>query len=101
MARTSKNDPLAVDAYLATLPKAERDTLEQLRTLIKETVPQVEERISYGTAVMFSLGQRPRGIRVAAKTSVVLHGKPEAGRGDEGRDHEDALGQRRHDSFLN
>jgi uncharacterized protein YdhG (YjbR/CyaY superfamily) len=56
VARTSKNDSRAVDAYLATLPKAERDTLEQLRTLIKETVPQVEERISYGTTVMFSLG---------------------------------------------
>ena len=56
MARKSKNDPLAVDAYLATLPRAERDALAQLRTLIKETVPQVEERISYGTAVMFSLG---------------------------------------------
>ena len=52
----SKNDPRAVDAYLATLAKSERDTLEQLRTLIKETVPKVEERISYGTAVMFSLG---------------------------------------------
>jgi uncharacterized protein YdhG (YjbR/CyaY superfamily) len=56
VARTSKNDSRAVDAYLATLPKAERDTLEQLRTLFKETVPQVEERISYGTTVMFSLG---------------------------------------------
>ncbi len=56
MASKSKNDPRAVDAYLATLPNAERDTLEQLRTLIKETVPHVEERISYGTAVMFSLG---------------------------------------------
>ena len=56
MARTSKNDPLAVEAYLATLPRAERDALQQLRTLLKETVPQVEERISYGTAVMFSLG---------------------------------------------
>jgi uncharacterized protein YdhG (YjbR/CyaY superfamily) len=53
---TSKNDPLAVDAYLATLPRAERDALEQLRRLIKKTVPKVEERISYGTAVMFSLG---------------------------------------------
>ena len=53
----SKHDPRAVDAYLATLPRSERDTLEQLRTLIKETVPKVEERISYGTAVMFSLGR--------------------------------------------
>jgi uncharacterized protein YdhG (YjbR/CyaY superfamily) len=56
MARKSKNDPLAVDAYLATLPRAERAALDQLRTLIKKTVPRVEERISYGTAVMFSLG---------------------------------------------
>ena len=56
MARKSKNDPLAVDAYLATLPRAERDALDELRTLIKETVPRVEERISYGTAVMFSWG---------------------------------------------
>ncbi len=55
-ARKPKSVPLAVAAYLATLPKAEHDALEQLRTLIKETVPQMEERISYGTAVMFSLG---------------------------------------------
>jgi uncharacterized protein YdhG (YjbR/CyaY superfamily) len=56
VARTSKNDPPAVDAYLATLPRAERGTLGALRRLIKESVPGVEERISYGTAVMFSLG---------------------------------------------
>ena len=52
-----KNDPLAVDAYLATLPRAERESLEALRTLIKQTIPRVEERVSYGTAVMFSLGR--------------------------------------------
>jgi uncharacterized protein YdhG (YjbR/CyaY superfamily) len=57
MAKKSKNDPRAVEAYLVGLPKAERDALERLRTLIKETVPQVEERVSYGTAVMFSLGR--------------------------------------------
>jgi uncharacterized protein YdhG (YjbR/CyaY superfamily) len=56
MPKKSKNDPQAVDAYLATLPKAERETLGRLRTLIKKTVPRVEERISYGTTVMFSLG---------------------------------------------
>ena len=56
MATTSKNDPAAVDAYLATLPKAEREALEQLRKLIKATVPKVVERVSYGTTVMFSLG---------------------------------------------
>jgi uncharacterized protein YdhG (YjbR/CyaY superfamily) len=55
MATKSKNDPAAVDAYLATLPEDEQEVLESLRQLIKETVPQVEERISYGTTVMFSL----------------------------------------------
>ena len=53
----SKNDRAAVDAYLATLPPRERKTLQRLRTLIKETIPKVEERISYGTTVMFSLGR--------------------------------------------
>jgi uncharacterized protein YdhG (YjbR/CyaY superfamily) len=56
MAKKSKNDPQAVDAYLATLPSAEREALGRLRTLIKKAAPQVEERISYGTTVMFSLG---------------------------------------------
>jgi uncharacterized protein YdhG (YjbR/CyaY superfamily) len=53
----SKNDSAAVDAYLATLSKRERETLQELRALIKKTVPKVEERISYGTAVMFSVGR--------------------------------------------
>jgi uncharacterized protein YdhG (YjbR/CyaY superfamily) len=57
MAQKSKNDPRAVDAYLATLPKPEREALARLRSLVKRTVPQVEERISYGTTVMFSLGR--------------------------------------------
>lgn len=56
MAKKSKNDPQAVNAYLATLPEAEREALGRLRTLIKKIVPQVDERISYGTAVMFSRG---------------------------------------------
>jgi uncharacterized protein YdhG (YjbR/CyaY superfamily) len=57
VARASKSDPLAVDAYLATLPRAERAALGELRSLIKQAVPRVEERISYGTAVMFSRGR--------------------------------------------
>ena len=56
MAQKSKNDPRAVDAYLGTLPRPEREALARLRSLVKKTVPQVEERISYGTTVMFSLG---------------------------------------------
>jgi len=57
MAKQSKNDPSAVDAYLASLARAERESLERLRTIIKDTVPRVEERVSYGTTVMFSLGR--------------------------------------------
>jgi uncharacterized protein YdhG (YjbR/CyaY superfamily) len=57
MAGKSKNDSAAVDAYLATLRKDEREALQRLRSLIKETVPKVEERISYGTTVMFWLGR--------------------------------------------
>ena len=56
MTKKTKNDPQAVDTYLATLPQSERQELGRLRVLIKKTVPQVEERISYGTTVMFSLG---------------------------------------------
>jgi uncharacterized protein YdhG (YjbR/CyaY superfamily) len=57
MAKKSKNDPVAVDAYLATLPRAERESLEALRTLIKDAIPDAEERVSYGATVMFSLGR--------------------------------------------
>jgi uncharacterized protein YdhG (YjbR/CyaY superfamily) len=53
--RKSKHDPEAVDAYLAKLPDAERATLEDLRLLIKATVPDVQERISYGTSVIFAV----------------------------------------------
>lgn len=51
----SKHDPDAVDEYLASLPNEERDTLEELRQLIKAEAPEVQERISYGTSVIFAL----------------------------------------------
>ena len=51
----SKHDPKAVDAYLASLPDDERNTLQELRQLIEATVPELEERISYGTTVIFAL----------------------------------------------
>jgi uncharacterized protein YdhG (YjbR/CyaY superfamily) len=51
----NKNDPQAVDAYLAGLPEAERTTLEDLRILIKDIIPDVQERISYGTTVIFAV----------------------------------------------
>jgi uncharacterized protein YdhG (YjbR/CyaY superfamily) len=52
---TTKDDPTAVERYLAGLPADRRTTLEDLRHLVRSTVPGVRERISYGTAVIFSL----------------------------------------------
>lgn len=54
MPRT-KHEPEAVDGYLAGLPDEQRLALEALRQLIKATVPGVQERISYGTSVIFAL----------------------------------------------
>jgi uncharacterized protein YdhG (YjbR/CyaY superfamily) len=50
-----KHDPEAVNAYLAGLPDAYRATLEDLRLLVKDTVPDVQERISYGSSVIFAV----------------------------------------------
>jgi uncharacterized protein YdhG (YjbR/CyaY superfamily) len=72
----SKNDPAAVDAYLATLPGGERETLQKLRALIKETVLRVEERISYGTAVMFSRGLDLLGFVAQRKHLSFLTASP-------------------------
>ncbi|HJV15434.1 MAG TPA: DUF1801 domain-containing protein [Propionibacteriaceae bacterium] len=51
----NKDDPEAVDNYLAELPDDERETLEELRQLIKASVTDVQERISYGGAVIFAV----------------------------------------------
>jgi uncharacterized protein YdhG (YjbR/CyaY superfamily) len=50
----SKNDPDAVDEYLASLPDDKRSCLQEVRRSIKETAPKIQERISYGTAVIFA-----------------------------------------------
>ena len=52
--RNSKHDPRAVDAYIASLPDDERETLEELRRLIEGLIPEAQERISYGTTVIFA-----------------------------------------------
>ena len=51
----TKHDPEEVNAYLAELPDDERATLQDLQLLIKGTVPDVQERISYGTSVIFAV----------------------------------------------
>ncbi len=67
MPAKTKNDPAAVDAYLAGLPEAEREALQNLRRLIKDTVPNVEERISYGATVMLSVGRDLVGFNAQQK----------------------------------
>ena len=61
----NKDDPEAVDSYLAELPDEERRTLEELRQIIKASVPDVQERISYGGAVIFAV--RPDLVGFAAQ----------------------------------
>jgi uncharacterized protein YdhG (YjbR/CyaY superfamily) len=41
-------NPEDVDAYIAASDKEARPNLEELRELIKSTIPTVEERISWG-----------------------------------------------------
>jgi uncharacterized protein YdhG (YjbR/CyaY superfamily) len=50
----SKHDPGAVDAYLASLPGEERLTLQELRRLLEGLIPDAQQRISYGTTVIFA-----------------------------------------------
>src|SRR5918992_156475 len=64
---TSKSDSGAVDAYFAGLPEADRTALEDLRRLVKTTVPEVQERISYGTSVIFALQRDLVGLAAQKK----------------------------------
>ena len=40
--------PLTVEQYIESCPKEHREKLTGLRNLIKETVPEADEKISYG-----------------------------------------------------
>ncbi|WP_026818213.1 iron chaperone [Arthrobacter castelli] len=66
MAKTP-HDPAAVDEYLAGLISEERNALEQLRELVKTTVPDVRERISYGTTMIFARNRDLVGIAAQPK----------------------------------
>ena len=45
-----------IDEYLAALPEETKNTLEKLRTLIKNTAPQAVEKISYKVPTFYYLG---------------------------------------------
>jgi len=55
--QTSKIPYKTIDEYIARFPKNVRDILEELRRVIKETAPRVEETISYGIPT-FDLNRR-------------------------------------------
>ncbi|HET7732791.1 MAG TPA: DUF1801 domain-containing protein [Paludibacter sp.] len=40
--------PATTDSYIGSFPHETQQLLEQLRTIIKETAPEAEEKISYG-----------------------------------------------------
>jgi uncharacterized protein YdhG (YjbR/CyaY superfamily) len=79
MPRT-KHDPDAVDGYLAGLPDDRRRALEELRQLIKTTVPGAQERISYGTSVIFALKRDLVGFAAPEKHLSFFTMSPELAR---------------------
>jgi uncharacterized protein YdhG (YjbR/CyaY superfamily) len=66
--------------YLADEDQASEVLLLALRSLIKETVPGVEERISYGTTVMFALGRDLVGFVSQPKHLSFFTASPELAR---------------------
>jgi hypothetical protein len=75
-----KHDPKAVDEYLASLLDDERNTLQELRKLIEATVPEVEERISHGTTVIFALKRDLVGFAAQKKHLSFFTISPELAR---------------------
>jgi uncharacterized protein YdhG (YjbR/CyaY superfamily) len=76
----SKNDPEAVERYLASLSEPERAALEDLRRQIKTIVPEVQERISYGTAVILAVKKDLVGFVAQEKHLSFLTMSPDLAR---------------------
>jgi uncharacterized protein YdhG (YjbR/CyaY superfamily) len=94
----NKDDPAAVDAYLAGLPEASRSVLEGLRQLIRSAVPGVRERISYGTSVIFALKYDLVGFVAQPNHLSFLTMSPELARAMK-RDHADSQSLRSDNSL--
>lgn len=69
--KPSRHAPEEIDAYLAPLPDDMRSTLEHLRTIIRETVPDCTERVSYQIPI-FRLKKDLVGIS-AQQNHCALH----------------------------
>ena len=65
-------DPTAkdVDAYINAAPEAVRPILRQLRQAIRAAVPDAEEKISYGMALLILFAQHRLPLSVLAIGSV-------------------------------
>ena len=57
-----------IDAYLAALEEPKRTTLEQLRTVILEVVPDAEQGLAYG-APAFKIRARPSRASLRSRTT--------------------------------
>jgi uncharacterized protein YdhG (YjbR/CyaY superfamily) len=45
--QSTRSKPKTIDEYISRSPREVRETLEELRRVIKETAPEAEETISY------------------------------------------------------
>ncbi len=53
----TKNQPLTdMDGYISQFPKEVKDVLMNIRTLIREEVPEAQEKISYGMPTFYLSG---------------------------------------------
>lgn len=64
--------PKNIDEYIAGFPPEVQDILQQIRTLVREMVPDCEEKISYGIAT-FTLNNHYLVYVAAYKNHVSLH----------------------------
>jgi uncharacterized protein YdhG (YjbR/CyaY superfamily) len=55
--RRASTAPSTVDEYLAGLPEASRDALEELRAVVRDAAPHAAEVISYGIPTLKSNGR--------------------------------------------
>ena len=62
----------SIDAYIAAQPGTVRPLLERLRTIIRKTLPEAEEAISYGIPA-FKIGGRPVIYVAGWKAHVSLY----------------------------
>ena len=68
--------PRDVDAYMAGLPEASRETLEPVRNAIRAAAPEAVEGIGYGMP-QYKYRGRPLIYFAAAKAHCALYGTPE------------------------